>query len=410
MAKKKTTTDPVADALPENALDGLATTNGDLALLEPPVLQADVAPPINSIEWTPYVMGLLLADEVVNGKPRADGLRRVVHEVLGDIVESYSKVVVAVEGFSCVEHHITVNCFDGFVRKYTGVAEVNRANTDERFLPYASPTAQTMAKGRAFKEALRLRGVYTVEEVGQVPELPTSEFITDSIINAMNGMADNFESGVKGVVEKEEQGDGVVRLCTPDSQAGRSGPDEGTERVATPARQGPRRHHWFSGRVGWLSGTAPLTSSFHTHTEGNMLKVKYSTAKFEVEVQGETDAEVFRQLASFDEVFAQHTHCGLCGCTDLFFNTREVAGIEFFEVCCGDPKCGARLSMGQMKVKKGKLFPIRQLTKEGKPSRKDGRFGPHNGWTLFRGRESDDEAAPAPATTPPARKAPQGGI
>jgi hypothetical protein len=59
-------------------------------------------------------------------------------------------------------------------------------------------------------------------------------------------------------------------------------------------------------------------------------------------------------------------------------------------------KCGATLSFGQNK-KGGKLFPIRKLTADGKPSRKDGTFdAKHRGWSKWRGNVDDDGERAAP--------------
>jgi hypothetical protein len=58
--------------------------------------------------------------------------------------------------------------------------------------------------------------------------------------------------------------------------------------------------------------------------------------------------------------------------------------------------CGATLSFGQNK-KGGKLFPIRKLTADGKPSRLEGTFdAKHRGWSKWRGNVDDDGERAAP--------------
>lgn len=114
------------------------------------------------------------------------------------------------------------------------------------------------------------------------------------------------------------------------------------------------------------------------------VSVKINNTLFKLNASGAK--ELFTELAEIHEVFGEHK-CGLCGSTDVCQAHRVVDGNDFYEYKCR--KCGSRLSMGQTK-KDGKLFPIRQLTPEGKPSRKNGTYGPHNGWTKFTGQASDD--------------------
>jgi hypothetical protein len=61
-------------------------------------------------------------------------------------------------------------------------------------------------------------------------------------------------------------------------------------------------------------------------------------------------------------------------------------------------RCRARLSLGTSNDEAAWLFPIRKLTAEGKPHRETGSYGPHQGWTMFRG-ETKEEAASAHGTS-----------
>lgn len=110
------------------------------------------------------------------------------------------------------------------------------------------------------------------------------------------------------------------------------------------------------------------------------------------EVEGASQKELFKNLAALQEVFAETT-CGVCGSDEVRFAVRTVEENDYHEmVCCASgEQCGARLSFGQAK-KGGTLFPIRKLDSKGKPDRVNGRYGPHRGWTKFRGNavETDD--------------------
>lgn len=111
-----------------------------------------------------------------------------------------------------------------------------------------------------------------------------------------------------------------------------------------------------------------------------------------VEVEAASQAELFRAIADLGEVFGE-TACGLCECEQLRYNVRTIEENDYYEVCCCNPECGAKLAFGQMKKPKGRLFPIRKLTKEGKPSRAEGSYGPHKGWSRFRGKFVPEDSA-----------------
>lgn len=128
-----------------------------------------------------------------------------------------------------------------------------------------------------------------------------------------------------------------------------------------------------------------------------------------VEVSSDNQMELFQEAASAHEVFGEQK-CGLCGNEDIRPSVRNVAGegkgevFTYHEYVCQDPKCRAKLSLGQSRDKIH-LFPIRQLTADGRASRKDGKYGPHNGWSKFAGNPTHDDA-PAPRQQAPAPAAP----
>lgn len=142
------------------------------------------------------------------------------------------------------------------------------------------------------------------------------------------------------------------------------------------------------------------------------MKAKLKVGKVELELEGDTQAELFREIASAEEVFGE-THCSLCGCDNIRFVVRENSeGEPFHEFHC--TKCPARLSLGQNR-KGGGLFPIRKLIPSGpdagKPSRELGTYGQHNGWTKYKGRPktADGQSQGGPTTPPPQAKPPAKG-
>lgn len=111
------------------------------------------------------------------------------------------------------------------------------------------------------------------------------------------------------------------------------------------------------------------------------MKVNYTnkSGRLSVELTGDTQREVFEQLASFQEVFDQSV-CGKCGSTDISYRVRNVEDNLYYEVVCNE--CGARLSFGSMK-KGGGLFPKR---KDG-----DGNWLPDRGWVKWNAKTGQNE-------------------
>lgn len=109
-----------------------------------------------------------------------------------------------------------------------------------------------------------------------------------------------------------------------------------------------------------------------------------------IQVEGETQADLFEQMAQAYEVFGE-TCCGLCGTTNIRPVLRVVDKYRFYEYQCEEQGCRAKLTFGQSQDVKGALFPKRKLLDNGKPDLKEGHYGEHRGWTRYRGDNQQDE-------------------
>jgi ribosomal protein L40E len=110
------------------------------------------------------------------------------------------------------------------------------------------------------------------------------------------------------------------------------------------------------------------------------MKLNYKTAngRINVEIEGDSQRDLFAGIARFQEVF-EESKCGKCGSENLRFVVRTVDDNEFFELRCLD--CGARLSFGANK-KGGGLFP----------KRKDGdAWLPDRGWVKWNPKTEQNE-------------------
>ncbi len=144
-------------------------------LLIPEVKDEDIIPDMSDPTWSDYVLKQFEEDEVMDGNPTVDGLRRVTKMLLGDIVESVCHVVQApVPGndFSAtVEHEVVIAWKRDMIRenrRFREVADVNITNCDPEFRRFATSTASTRAEARALRKALMLKRVVAAEEVTEV--------------------------------------------------------------------------------------------------------------------------------------------------------------------------------------------------------------------------------------------------
>jgi phage FluMu protein Com len=92
-----------------------------------------------------------------------------------------------------------------------------------------------------------------------------------------------------------------------------------------------------------------------------------------LELEADQQTDLFRLLASAQEVFGEQK-CGKCKCANLLFRTRKNAqDNEFFELIC--THCRAVLQLGAHK-KGNTLFPRRH--RDGDGGEKE--WLPDNGW------------------------------
>jgi len=93
--------------------------------------------------------------------------------------------------------------------------------------------------------------------------------------------------------------------------------------------------------------------------------------KITVELEAKDQQDMFKQIASFEEVFGVDK-CGKCKSTDLKYILRMNDGDEYFELHC--QKCFAKFAFGCHK-KSDTVFPKRKD--------KEGNFLPDNGWVKW---------------------------
>ena len=139
-------------------------------------------PTIGDPAWSEYILSQFAEDELIDGHPTCDGLRRIFGIFMGIIVSSKIDVlqVPVPQHQNRATVQITIDYVphvNPFQTKYTisDVADCFEGNTKFPYYQFPTATAATTAEGRALRKALRLK-VITLEEA-QSPDAQTSKSI-----------------------------------------------------------------------------------------------------------------------------------------------------------------------------------------------------------------------------------------
>lgn len=145
------------------------------------VVSEKVIPTPTDPEWQDYVLSHLADDELMNGNPTVDGLRRIAPIVLQLEVTGTAKVIQAPNKpngmVATVEYSIRA-ASAGPTRPFLFITECADASPDNCDVPYSlhpSAMAATRAEGRALRKLLKLRKLTTAEEVATPREIKSED-------------------------------------------------------------------------------------------------------------------------------------------------------------------------------------------------------------------------------------------
>jgi len=167
------------------------------------------APAEYEAEWSEYLLDNLADNELVNGAPTVDGLRRVCEMCFGEILESKSTVIgtPTPDNNRCtILHSLTIRKYrsDSIV-KVDGCVDVLYHKTPHPFKDHLVATADTRAEGKALRRALKIR-VITAEELQNEDEeavLVSDENINDQQVLAINQLCKRLNISVADLVKAQ---------------------------------------------------------------------------------------------------------------------------------------------------------------------------------------------------------------
>ncbi len=134
-------------------------------------------PKMGDLDWSDYVLTFLDPSEFNTHKgnklPKTEGLYRIIERVLDcQIIKSDPDLLdKSDDGVVTVKHtlELLMNNQPGLVKTFGGLCDVSTSNLDPPFSKYLAANGGTRAKGRALRDALRLK-VCVAEELSTVAE------------------------------------------------------------------------------------------------------------------------------------------------------------------------------------------------------------------------------------------------
>ncbi len=169
-------------------------------------MAADMSPPnITDPGWTQYVLDHLVDDEMFEGNPKGDGLRRLVEKFIGPIVAMETDLKTFPTGRSD-ENSATAVCRITIQRPGSNVpivvsqvADATLESCPYPFSKFLSAIAETRALGRCYRAALRLKNVVTSDELAGEKVLQNTDRIQDSALKIIEKKCKDLDLNVQKV-------------------------------------------------------------------------------------------------------------------------------------------------------------------------------------------------------------------
>jgi hypothetical protein len=163
-------------------------------------------------EWATFVMGQFADDELEGENPKVDGLRRVAEKLIGPILEEgcdlISPPTIENQGRACVKAWVLFKTTQGR-KRFEGLADVYEGNCAEEYARFPTSVAESRARGRCFRAALKLRRVVAAEEMSgptQMTGAQGCDTINKGQVSVIQIMADRLRVSLPALLNHLEIG------------------------------------------------------------------------------------------------------------------------------------------------------------------------------------------------------------
>ncbi len=178
-----------------------------------------VKPSSSDPKWVDFVIDQLKDNELVNGAPTTDGLRRVCEKHYGEIIFSHSATVDVLctnTGRCAVNHSLGILKYEtGSEITVSACVDVLHNKLPAPFNEHMLATACTRAEGKALRRAMKIK-VHTSEELNnEDPEdASSSEPLNDQQISAIKVMSKRNNVDLKGFCKSQSDGANSINDLT----------------------------------------------------------------------------------------------------------------------------------------------------------------------------------------------------
>ena len=194
------------DILDELVAQSKVLVNGETPLVQKIEETDESIPEMYDPEWTEYVMSHFVSDELKDGMPTCDGLRRVFRKIIGHIL---SCEMVVIKAPSMQDPSTTVQCRMQYklhckscngARQISDVFDVNPENTPWPYNKASVASAATKAEARVLRKALGLCRVYSSEEVQE--GLDAIQSVSENVSDENRPIADNAKTAIQSMSQR----------------------------------------------------------------------------------------------------------------------------------------------------------------------------------------------------------------
>lgn len=211
MSKKKgTVKTEISDMVDEVVEDSVKETKDDVKVKRPSS---------SDPKWVDFVIDQLTDNELVNGAPTTDGLRRVCEAYYGEIIASNSSpvdVLCTNTGRCAVNHTLNILKYEtGSEIMVSACVDVLHNKLPAPFNEHMLATACTRAEGKALRRAMKIK-VHTSEELNnEDPEDASSgEPLNDQQISAIKVMSKRNNVDLEGFCKSQSDGASSIKDLT----------------------------------------------------------------------------------------------------------------------------------------------------------------------------------------------------